>query len=117
MVRAERDLAVAANVIDDLPDVAARHAYMAAYRAAQAFLFERTGRVAKTDRGVQSEFSRLVKDIPDLSARFASFLGRAYRYKEIADYGADPARDIPPDQAREALATARAFVAWLRGLV
>ena len=44
-----------------LHDDAARAAYLAAFHAAQAVIFERTGRVVKTHRGVQSEFLRLTK--------------------------------------------------------
>jgi uncharacterized protein (UPF0332 family) len=42
-----------------LPHVAAREAYLAVFHAAQAYIFERTGKVAKTHRGVRSEFTRL----------------------------------------------------------
>jgi uncharacterized protein (UPF0332 family) len=37
-----------------LPDVAAREAYLAAYRAAEAYTFEHAGKAAKTHRGVRS---------------------------------------------------------------
>jgi hypothetical protein len=44
-----------------LPDVAAREAYLAVYHAAEAYIFERTDKAAKTHRGVRR--------IPDLSRR------------------------------------------------
>ncbi|MFL6463058.1 MAG: HEPN domain-containing protein [Bryobacteraceae bacterium] len=47
-----------------LNDDAGRAAYLAAFHAAQAVIFERTGKVVKTHRGVQSEFLRLTKDDP-----------------------------------------------------
>lgn len=39
-----------------LPHVAAREAYLAVFHAAEACIFEQTGKVAKTHRGVRSEF-------------------------------------------------------------
>ena len=36
---------------------AGRNAYLAAFHAAQAFIFERTGKVAKTHQGVHAEFN------------------------------------------------------------
>ena len=37
-----------------LSHVAAREAYLALFHAAEAYIFEQTGRVAKTHRGVRS---------------------------------------------------------------
>lgn len=47
-----------------LNDDTVRAAYLAAFHAAQAVIFEGTGKVAKTHRGVQSKFLRLTKDDP-----------------------------------------------------
>jgi uncharacterized protein (UPF0332 family) len=47
-----------------LPHVAAREAYYAAYHAAEAYIFERTGKAATTHRGVRSEFGRLAHADP-----------------------------------------------------
>jgi hypothetical protein len=44
-----------------LPHIAAREAYYAAYHAAEAYIFEQTGKAATTDRGVRSEFARLAR--------------------------------------------------------
>ncbi len=43
---------------------AGRNAYFAAFHAAQTLVFDRTGKVAKTHRGVQSEFAWLAKVDP-----------------------------------------------------
>jgi uncharacterized protein (UPF0332 family) len=43
-----------------LPHVAAREAYYAAYHAAEAYIFEQTGKAATTHRGVRSEFGSSV---------------------------------------------------------
>lgn len=45
----------------ELNEAAGRTAYMAGYHAAQALVFEATGRVFKTHSAVQSEFGRLVR--------------------------------------------------------
>jgi hypothetical protein len=42
--------------------VAARSACYAAFHAAEALIFERTGKAVKTHRGVRIEFARLTKD-------------------------------------------------------
>jgi hypothetical protein len=45
----------------DIAAVAARSAYFAVFHAAEAFIFERTGKIAKTHAGVRAEFARLMK--------------------------------------------------------
>jgi uncharacterized protein (UPF0332 family) len=42
-----------------LPHIAAREAYLAVFHAAKSYIFEQTGKVARTHRGVRSEFTRL----------------------------------------------------------
>jgi uncharacterized protein (UPF0332 family) len=51
-----------------LNDAASRNAYLAGFHAAQAFIFERQGRVLKTHKGVQMEFLRLTRMILGLMA-------------------------------------------------
>lgn len=48
------------------PDEAGRAAYLAGFHAAQALIFEKTDKVVKTHKGVQSEFLKLTKDDPGL---------------------------------------------------
>ncbi|MGO9007984.1 MAG: HEPN domain-containing protein [Beijerinckiaceae bacterium] len=69
-----------------LAKVAARSAYYAAFHAAEAFIIEHTGKVAKTHSGVRTEFARLLKDTPSVEKQLLKFLGQAYKYKEISDY-------------------------------
>jgi uncharacterized protein (UPF0332 family) len=57
-----------------LPDVAAREAYLAAYHAAEAYIFERTNKAAKTHRGVRSQFNRLAQREPGIEREFLTFL-------------------------------------------
>ena len=47
-----------------LNDDAGRAAYLAAFHAAQAIIFERTGKVLKTHKGVQIEFVALTRNDP-----------------------------------------------------
>jgi len=69
-----------------LPHIAAREAYLAVFHAAQAYIFERTGKVAKTPRGVRSEFTRLSRTEPRIGRALVTFLGTAYQFKTRSDY-------------------------------
>ena len=101
-----------------LPDVAAREAYLAAYHAAEAYIFECTGKAAKTHRGVRSQFSRLARQEPGIEREFLTFLAEGYEFKTIADYGIGPAIDtISPDDAASAIGTAGRFIDSVAGLL
>jgi uncharacterized protein (UPF0332 family) len=98
-------------------DEAARAAYLAGFHAAQALISERAGRVAKSHSGVRSAFARLVRDDPRVDRSLLSFLGRAYRFKEIADYGTGPDAVVTVAEAEEAIAVAQRFVEIIAGLL
>jgi uncharacterized protein (UPF0332 family) len=55
----------------NLTEDAGRAAYLAGYQAAEAFIFERSGRATKTHKGAHSEFARLAVNEPriDLELR------------------------------------------------
>ena len=94
-----------------LPGVAAREAYLAVYHAAEAYIFERTGKAAKTHRGVRSQFNRLARQEPGIEREFLTLLAEGYEFKTIADYDIGPAIDaIPPDDAASAINTAGRFI-------
>jgi uncharacterized protein (UPF0332 family) len=94
-----------------LPHIAAREAYLAVYNAAEAYVFEFTGRPAKTHRGLRATFSRLVKDEPRVDQSYITFLAKAYEYKSIADYSTGTAsRAISVEDATLAIATAGHFI-------
>jgi uncharacterized protein (UPF0332 family) len=59
-----------------LNEAAGRTAYLAAFHAAQAFIFEHLGKVLKTHNGVQAEFLRLTKDDRRIDAELRLFLSR-----------------------------------------
>ena len=47
-----------------VPRVAGREASLAAFHAAEALLRNRTGKVAKTHRGLRAQFARIANDEP-----------------------------------------------------
>ena len=111
LVRGRRMLEV------DLYEDAGRAAYLAAFHAAQAFIFEREYRTLKTHGGVQSEFAKLIKDNQSLPAELRGFVSRAYAFKTVADY--DPQTSVPPteEDARNAIETAGRFVEEITRLI
>ncbi len=72
-----------------LPHVAAREAYLAVFHATEAYIFEQTGKVAKTHRGVRSEFARLARAEPRIGRDLVTFFGAAYQFKTRACHRLD----------------------------
>jgi uncharacterized protein (UPF0332 family) len=101
----------------DLYETAGRTAYLAGFHAAQALIFETSGRIYKTHSGVHGEFSRLVKDDPRVDDQLHAFLGQAYTLKAIADYETGPGSHVSEERARGAIETARRFVECIAGLM
>jgi uncharacterized protein (UPF0332 family) len=101
----------------DLYEAAGRTAYLAGFHAAQALIFETSGRIYKSHSGVHGEFSRLVKDDPHVDDDLRAFLGRAYSLKAIADYETGPGSHVSAEGARDAIATARRFIDLIAGLL
>lgn len=99
------------------PDEAGRTAYLAGLHAAQALIFEMTGRVRKRHSTVQGEFARLVRDDPRFDRELRAFLPRTYNLKSIADYLTGPGSQVTVEQAQEAIQTARRFVASVESLI
>lgn len=100
-----------------LSDAAGRTAYLAGLHAAQALIFERTGKVAKRHRGVQSQLHLLTKDDPHFDVELRAFLGRTYNLKAIADYETGPGSEISVEQAEQAVATAERFITCIESLL
>lgn len=105
-------LAKADGMLDRWPDEAGRMAYLAGFHAAQAFIFETTGKSAKSHKGVHAELHRLTRGDQNFDANLRSFLGASYTLKAIADYETNPDAGSSPGQAREAIELARRFVAY-----
>jgi uncharacterized protein (UPF0332 family) len=71
----------------------------------------------KTHRGVRIEFARLTKDDPRTSEAMAGLLTQAYQYKEISDYGTDPAEILTMADAEAVIASAADFVRWVEAVL
>jgi uncharacterized protein (UPF0332 family) len=98
-------------------DEAGRAAYFAGFHAAQAFIFERSGRSPKTHSGVQTEFARWAKREAAIDRELRAFLGRAFNLKSIADYATGSDSKVTPAQAEKAIAAAHRFVAAIERLI
>ena len=94
-----------------LAKAAARSAYYAAFHTAEALIFQRTGKIAKTHSGVRSEFARLAKEGGDLDRAHVALLGEAYKYKEIGDYGIGPDAVVELSDAQALVSKAQAMIA------
>ena len=81
-----------------------RAACLAAYPTAQALIFARTGKVAKTHSGVRNQFARIVKDDPHAARKLTTLLAQAYNPKVAGDYAVGPQLSVGGDEAAEATA-------------
>jgi uncharacterized protein (UPF0332 family) len=93
---------------------AGRAAYLAAFHAAQAVIFERSSKVVKSHKGVNIEFLRLTRDDPVFTQDQRGFLSRSYNFKAVADYDTGPIAEVSSQEAIEAIGVARNFVATVR---
>ena len=69
----------------------------------------RTGKTAKTHRGVHRLLSQLARRDPQL-ADLALFLSQAYNLKAVADYELGPGAAVPLDRASAAIDPAAQFI-------
>ncbi len=106
-----------ALLAQNFADEAGRAAYLAGFHTVPAFLFEKIGRSPKTHDGVQTEFARLTKDEPAVDREVRAFLGKAYNLKAIADYEIGPGSRVTPEQAAEAIKSAKLFVSTIAALI
>jgi uncharacterized protein (UPF0332 family) len=100
-----------------IQDEAGRQAYYAAFHAAQALIFERSGKASGSHQGVKTEFARLAQSDPRIERKFTAFLARAYRLKSVADYETGTAAIVTAAQASEAMGLAEEFVAAIRRII
>lgn len=61
LAKAHEFLQKARDMLDLWPDESGRAAYLAGFHAAQALIFEKTGKTSKTHSGVQAQFAALAK--------------------------------------------------------
>ena len=100
-----------------LNEDAGREAYLAAFHAAQALIFESTGKVTKSHKGVHVEFGRLTLDPGAMDSRLRGFLSRGFNLKSVADYEIGPDARVSAERARDAIETAGLFVVKLEELI
>lgn len=93
-----------------LTEDAGRTVYLAGFHAAEALIFDRTGKTAKTHKGLQTEFARLTRDDSRIDIALRRFLPRAYDLKAICDYELGPDAVVPFGQAEAAVQAAARFV-------
>ena len=98
----------------DIFDEAARHAYFAEFHAAQALIFERTGKISKSHKGVATQFHKLASAEPILPPELPGQLSDAYHYKDVADYDTGAAPPVTSTEAADVIAIAERFVAAVR---
>jgi uncharacterized protein (UPF0332 family) len=101
----------------NLTEDAGRAAYLAGYHAAEAFIFERTGKVTKTHKGAHTEFARLTVNESRIDLELRRFLPRAYDLKAICDYELGPDAVVPREKADAAIQTASSFVDCIASLL
>lgn len=112
--KARWHLASARTIVErNIPEIAAREAYYAAFHAAQAYIFESIGKMAKTHSGVHSEFARLAKGDAKIDKSLLPFLGRAYDYKAISDYEVGELAQVYIDDALDVINGAADFVSCI----
>ena len=85
-------------------------AYLAGFHAAQALIFERTGRTPKPHRGFLSQFGSLAITEARISPSLRRFLTRGYDIKSLADYAIGVGAVVPVQEAINAIETATLFV-------
>jgi uncharacterized protein (UPF0332 family) len=100
-----------------LTEDAGRSAYLAGYHAAEAFIFERTGKIIKTHKGAHTEFARLSLNTPRIDLELRRFLPQAYDLKAICDYELGPDAVVPVDKAEAAVQMATRFVDCIASLI
>jgi uncharacterized protein (UPF0332 family) len=93
-----------------LADEAGRAAYLAAFHAAQALIFERTGRPPKTHQGVRGQFGAVARTELHIDIELRRFLTDGYDLKSVAGYGIGPEAVVSANDAKQAIETANGFV-------
>jgi uncharacterized protein (UPF0332 family) len=100
-----------------LADEAGRAAYLAAFHASQALIYERTGRTPKTHQGVRAQFGALARTESHIDISLRRFLTDGYDLKSVADYGIGPDAVVSPDDANQAIETANRFVDCIHAML
>jgi uncharacterized protein (UPF0332 family) len=100
-----------------MPHIAACEAYLAGYYATEAYMYQRTGKAAKTHSDLRADFASLAKDDPQIPGELVTFPAKAYELKSLADYAINPAPKITDHDATAAIETADRFVDCIDRLI
>jgi uncharacterized protein (UPF0332 family) len=100
-----------------LNEAAGRTAYLAGFHAAQAFVYESTGKVFKSHKGVHTEFLRLTNGDPRFAPTQRMFLSQTYNLKRVADYETGPGSEVTAERAASAVEAAKKFISHVTGLI
>lgn len=87
--------------------------YLAGLHAAQALIFETSGKITKSHERVQAEIGRGTKDDSRFDRELGAFLDRAYDLKSIADYETGPGSLVSAETASAAIVVAHPFVDFM----
>jgi uncharacterized protein (UPF0332 family) len=122
---AERYLAKARHTLEKagkmlsagLTEDAGRTAYLAGYHAAEAFIFEKSGKARKSHKGVHVEFARLSLNEPRIDLELRRFLPQAYDLKAICDYELGPDAVVPHEKSESAIKAAARLIECIAHLL
>ncbi len=111
LAKARQSLANARVILSvNLTDEAGRVAYIAAFHAAQAYIFHRAGATPKTHSGVHSQFGKLAKDDTLFDIALRRFLSQAYELKTVADYDVGTEMAVSPERIEAVIEIATQFI-------
>jgi uncharacterized protein (UPF0332 family) len=108
--KARSCLADAIRIQQLVPRLVGREAYLAAYHAAEALLYERTGKIAKTHRGLRAQFANIARSEPRIDRPMLEFLAQAYELKSLADCRTGADANFSEEIAAAAVERATRFV-------
>ena len=118
LAKARKLVRTAQSLIKDgYPNDAGRGAYLAAYNAAQAYIADHTGRIAKTHSGTHTQFAQLSMLEPGIEPAMRKFLQEAYELKSSADYDVGEDGDVSLADATAAVEGAVRFVECIAELL
>lgn len=106
-----------ANLSIGLSNDAGRNAYLTAFHTAQAYIFLKSGKMAKTHQGVHSLFSQMAAKDKRIPKDLQIFISQAYDLKAVADYEAGPDSIIPIERSMLAIQDAERFYVYLKTII
>lgn len=96
---------------------ATRNAHYAAFHAAKALIFERTGNVQRRHGSVHTCFYNLSRDEPSIDRALRRFLPSANGFKRVTDYDVEVTWCISRADAASVVAEAERLVTDVKALL